>query len=101
MTPIQPFHTPLISASVSQTATAAALAGGQNSFKEILLEGLDQVNSLQQQADAAVQQLVTGSQVNPSEVLSTLQKTELSFQLMIQIRNQLVQAYQEVTNIRI
>jgi len=101
MTPIQPFHTPLISPGVSQTRAAAAPAGGQTSFREVLLEGLEQVNSFQQQADAAVQELVTGHRVNPTDVLTTLQKAELSFQLMIRIRNQLVEAYQEVTNIRI
>lgn len=70
-------------------------------FKNILLEALDQVNSMQHQADQAVQQLVTGEDVNPAEVLTTLQKADISFQLMLQIRNKLVQAYQEVNNIRI
>ena len=49
----------------------------------------------------AVEQLVTGGDVNPAEVLTTLQKADMSFQLMLQIRNKLVQAYQEVNNIRI
>ena len=56
---------------------------------------------MQQQADQAVQQLVTGGDVNPAEVLTTLQKADMSFRLMLQIRNKLVQAYQEVNNIRI
>jgi flagellar hook-basal body complex protein FliE len=34
-------------------------------------------------------------------VLTTLQKADMSFKLMLQIRNKLVQAYQEVSNIRI
>jgi flagellar hook-basal body complex protein FliE len=56
---------------------------------------------MQHQADQAVQQLVTGEDVNPAEVLTSLQKADISFQLMLQIRNKLVQAYQEVNNIRI
>jgi flagellar hook-basal body complex protein FliE len=74
---------------------------GQAPFKNILLEALDQVNSMQQQADTAVEQLVTGGDVNPAEVLTTLQKADMSFKLMLQIRNKLVAAYQEVNNIRI
>jgi flagellar hook-basal body complex protein FliE len=79
---------------------AAGEAGGQP-FKNILLEALDQVNSMQSQANEAVEQLVTGGDVNPAEVLTTLQKADMSFRLMMQIRNKLVQAYQEINNIRI
>jgi flagellar hook-basal body complex protein FliE len=101
MTPIQSLHPPLVPASASLAPPAPSAAGEQTPFKNILLEGLDQVNSMQQQADAAVEQLVTGSDVNPAEVLTTLQKADMSFKLMLQIRNKLVQAYQEVNNIRI
>src|SRR5947207_3289632 len=79
---------------------AAGASGGQP-FKNILLEALNQVNTMQGQANEAVQQLVTGGDVNPAEVLTTLQKADISFRMMLQIRNKLVQAYQEVNNIRI
>ncbi len=78
---------------------AAAAGGGE--FKNILLEALGQVNTMQSQANQAVEQLVTGGDVNPAEVLTTLQKADISFRMMLQIRNKLVQAYQEVNNIRI
>jgi flagellar hook-basal body complex protein FliE len=77
-----------------------AAAGGQP-FKNILIEALNQVNSMQTEANEAVEQLVTGGDVNPAEVLTTLQKADMSFRMMLQIRNKLVQAYQEVNNIRI
>jgi len=89
------------------TFTAAKVAGiggggqAEQTFKNVLLESLNQVNGMQQQADMAVQQLVTGGDVNPAEVLTTLQKADMSFRLMMQIRNKLVSAYQEVSNIRI
>ena len=79
----------------------AAASGRRQPFKNILLEALDQVNTMQSQANEAVQQLVTGGDVNPAEVLTTLQKADISFRMMLQIRNKLVQAYQEVNNIRI
>ena len=92
--PISPPATPL--AAPQQNAVAG---GGQ--FKNILLEALGQVNSMQTQANEAVQQLVTGGDVNPAEVLTSLQKADISFRMMLQIRKKLVQAYQEVNNIRI
>src|SRR5262245_32993727 len=82
----------------------AALAGAnaqQQPFKSFLMESLNQVNSMQQDADRAVQQLITGGDVNPAEVLTTVQKADMSFRMMLQIRNKLVAAFQEVNNIRI
>jgi flagellar hook-basal body complex protein FliE len=91
--------TPPVTPPVPGMPTAGA-AGGQP-FKNFLLEALNQVNTMQSQANEAVQQLVTGGDVNPAEVLTTLQKADISFRMMLQIRNKLVQAYQEVNNIRI
>ena len=93
--PLLPPSPPALSA-----LPAAGAAGGQ-SFRNVLLEALDQVNAMQGQANEAVEQLVTGGDVNPAEVLTSLQKADLSFKLMLQIRNKLVQAYQEINNIRI
>jgi flagellar hook-basal body complex protein FliE len=102
MTPIHGLpSSPLVSPGLNLQGPAAPVPEGQAPFKNVLLEALDQVNSMQQQADAAVEQLVTGGDVNPAEVLTTLQKADMSFKLMLQIRNKLVQAYQEVNNIRI
>ena len=104
MTPIHGIGAPLAppsGMSPGLPAAGADSAAGQAPFKNVLLEALDQVNTMQQQADAAVEQLVTGGDVNPAEVLTMLQKADMSFKLMLQIRNKLVQAYQEVSNIRI
>ena len=71
------------------------------SFKEFMLDALDHVNSMQHDADHAVEQLATGEDVNAAEVLTAVQKADLSFRMMMQIRNKLVQAYQEIKEIRI
>ena len=71
------------------------------SFKEFLMDALNQVNTVQFDAERAVEQLATGGDVNPAEVLTAVQKADLSFRMMMQIRNKLVQAYQEIQNIRI
>ena len=76
-------------------------AGQQPSFKDFMLEAIDHVNSMQQDADHAVEQLMTGGEVDAAEVLTAVQKADMSFRMMLQIRNKLVQAYQEVKEIRI
>jgi flagellar hook-basal body complex protein FliE len=85
----------------SQPGELGGTAAAQQPFKNMLLEALGQVNNMQHEADQAVQQLVTGGDVNPAEVLTSLQKADMSFRLMMQIRNKLVAAWQEVNNIRI
>ncbi len=72
-----------------------------DAFKNVLLEGLQQVNALQTDAEQAVEALFTGGDVNTAEVLSAVKKADMSFRLMMQMRNKLVQAYQEIRDIRI
>src|SRR5262245_15221726 len=76
-------------------------AAGGASFKDYLPNSLDQVNSMQQEANRTVESMAVGGDVNPAEVLTAVQKADLAFRLTMQIRNKLVQAYQEVQNIRI
>lgn len=71
------------------------------SFKDFLVDSINEVNSMQQSADRAVEQLPTGGDVNPAEVLTAVQKADVTFRLMVQVRNTIVQAYNEVQNIRI
>jgi flagellar hook-basal body complex protein FliE len=44
---------------------------------------------------------MTGEDVNPAEVLTAVQKADMAFRMMMQIRNKLVQAYDEVKSIRV
>jgi flagellar hook-basal body complex protein FliE len=80
-------------------AGAAQPAGG--SFKDLLVNSLQQVNSMQMEANQAVETMAGGGDVNPAEVLTAVQKADLAFRMTMQIRNKLVQAYQEIQNIRI
>lgn len=80
---------------------AATQRPDQASFKEFLLESIDHVNTMQHDADRAVEQLMTGGEVDPAEVLTAVQKADLTFKMMLQVRNKLVAAYQEINQIRI
>jgi flagellar hook-basal body complex protein FliE len=80
---------------------ALSAAAPQQPFKDMLLDALQQVNQMQHDADQAVQQLSAGADVNPAAVLTSLQKTDMSLKLMLQVQSELVQAVQEVNNIRI
>jgi flagellar hook-basal body complex protein FliE len=80
---------------------AAQSARGPVSFKDMLIDSIHQVNAMQQDANQAVENLMTGGDLNPAEVLTAVQKADLAFRLTMQIRNKLMQAYDEVKNIRV
>ena len=87
--------------SLPQTSKLAGEQTEGKSFKNVLIDSINDVNALQQDADRAVEGLFTGEDVNPAEVLTAVQKADLAFRMMMQIRNKLVAAYDEVKNIRI
>jgi flagellar hook-basal body complex protein FliE len=98
---IQSIQIPSLVQPRSLSGTQGADAAGGGSFKEFLLSSIDQVNSMQQDANHAVEQLATGGDVSPGEVFTAVQKADLAFRMMMQVRNKLVQAYQDVQNIKV
>ncbi|MEW6164224.1 MAG: flagellar hook-basal body complex protein FliE [Pseudomonadota bacterium] len=81
-----------------KSAPAAQGAGGAD-FGQALKAAIDQVNVAQQQAQQITQDFAGGQgNVNLQDVMINLQKANLSFQQMVQVRNKLVTAYQDVMN---
>jgi len=92
--------------SIAQTLTVPTTPsfGGQSggpSFKDVLVDSIQQVNTMQFEADQAVQTMFTGGEINPAEVLTAVQKADLAFRLTMQMRNKLMEVYQEIKDIRI
>lgn len=71
-------------------------------FSEKLKAAVDQVNVAQKSADKLSEQFVSDqSNVDLHEVMISLQKANVSFQSMVQVRNKLVTAYQEIMNMQV
>jgi flagellar hook-basal body complex protein FliE len=76
----------------------AAEAGGAD-FAAALKTAIDQVNQAQQSAQQMSQNFAAGdSNTNLQDVMVNLQKANLSFQQMVQVRNKLVTAYHDIMN---
>jgi flagellar hook-basal body complex protein FliE len=71
------------------------------SFGEMLKGSLEQVNDLQHQADKAITDLATGGPATLHDTMLALEKADLSFKLMMQVRNKIVEAYQEVVRMQV
>ena len=81
--------------------SAGAVAGGAD-FAQVLQNSIAKVNQSQVQADQMAEKLASGdTSQNLHEVMIALQTASVSFQEMVQVRNKLVTAYQDVMNIQV
>ena len=71
-----------------------------SSFDNILTKSLKEVNSAQNEANSAVESLVAGRTENIHETMIQMQKASISFQMMMEVRNKLVDAYNEIIKMR-
>jgi flagellar hook-basal body complex protein FliE len=71
------------------------------SFKDALMKQLDQVNRLQQDAETAIEDVVSGKRDDMDQVLIANQKADIAFQMLLQVRNQMMDAYDEIKQIRV
>ena len=90
----------------AQSAAAVGKAGrgpavpSQN-FVRLLERAVASVNRTQLEADNATRQLVAGQADSLHEVVLAVTKAELSFRLFIEVRNRLIEAYQEVMRMQV
>jgi flagellar hook-basal body complex protein FliE len=83
------------------TESAPAAAGGAD-FAQVLKSSIDKVNNAQKQATAMAENLAAGdNSQNLHEVMVALQTASISFQEMVQVRNRLVSAYQDMMNMQV
>jgi flagellar hook-basal body complex protein FliE len=86
------------------TRAPAAPAPAQSQGKDFhshLKNALGEVNDLKQQADQAIRQLVGEGKGDLQETIVAMEKADVSFRLMMQIRNKILEAYQEVVRMQV
>ena len=89
---------PFVDNAVASQPSAGAHASG---FMNSLQQAISKANDLQLQANQATDALMTGQTQNIHQTMVALQEADVSFQLMMQIRNKLVTAYEEIQRIQI
>ena len=70
-------------------------------FKDVLMKNLEQVNEMQQDAQFAIEDLASGKRGDVDQVMIAKQKADVAFQMLVQVRNTLMDAYDEVKQIRV
>ncbi len=69
---------------------------GSGSFGDVLKNAISQVSNLQGSAEQQVGTLLSGGNADMSKVMISVEKADVAFQLMMQVRNKIVSAYQDI-----
>lgn len=85
---------------VGMSENAAGGVSGGLSFKDMMLQSLDNVNQLQVQSDQAIQGGLLGEDITQTEVFTSIKKADLALRMMVQMRNKLLEAYNEIQNMQ-
>ncbi|MCL4294726.1 MAG: flagellar hook-basal body complex protein FliE [Anaerolineae bacterium] len=83
---------------IGKTSLPGAAPAG---FGQMLNNALNRLNQTESAANDAVTRLAAGEDIDLHQVMLTMQEADLSFQLALQIRNKLVEAYQDVMRMQV
>lgn len=86
---------PQMASGVTSTAVA------QTKFKDELKEALESVNQLQKESSLKTQQLATGEVEDLHEVMIAAQKASITLQATVEVRNKVIEAYQEIMRMQV
>lgn len=89
------------SLSIDGASPAGATTGTGKSFADTLKEAVGNVNELQKSSDIATQNLATGKTDNVAEVMIASEKADIALRVMVQMRNKIIDAYQEVMKMQV
>ncbi len=94
--------------SLSYSDGIPSLGGAKNSenttqlsFADTLKQAIGSVNTMQLSADKAAQELATGRTDNVADVMVATEKADIALKLMVQVRNKIIDAYQEVMKMQV
>lgn len=71
------------------------------SFADTLNDAIKSVNELQKSSDKAAQDLATGRTDNVAEVMLAAEKADVALKVMVQVRNKIIDAYNEIMKMQV
>ena len=97
--PIKPIVPPAVGDLVPATGAPSGPSSG--GFLNSLKDAIAKANEIQVEASREVDKLMTGESQNVHQTMIALQKADVSFQMMMQVRNKIVSAYEEIQRMQI
>ncbi len=84
-----------------RTRTDTGPQGSGPDFKAVLMQNLSEVNAMQQDATRATEDLVTGRRKDLEGVILATEKADTAFKMLQAARNQVMQAFEEIKQMRV
>ncbi len=75
--------------------------GGATGFGSVLKNTIQEINQLQTKADQAIAKVELEKSGSIHEAMIALEKADISFRTMLQVRNKIIEAYQEVMRMQV
>ncbi len=86
---------------LSKTATSGAKKDDPSNFGSILKDSIKEISDLQGKADKAIARVELDDSGSIHEAMIALEKADISFRVMLQVRNKIIDAYQEVMRMQV
>lgn len=81
--------------------TSAAIKPAEGGFSSVLGQVVEEVNARQSLATQTVQDLQSGQNVSLHQAMIAMEEASVSFQLMVEVRNRLLESYQELMRMQV
>ena len=80
----------------NEKRNSSAEAGETKSFASTIKDFIEAVNDKQSEASSKVTDIVKGNSENISDAMATIEESRISFQMLIEIKNKLMDSYKEI-----
>ena len=89
------------SLSIEGPKSTGSTSEAGKSFADTLKDAVGNVNELQKTSDKAMQNLATGKTDNVADVMIAAEKADIAMRVMVQVRNKIIDAYQEIMKMQV
>jgi len=86
---------------VQGTRSAGVKAGEQAGFRDMMMQALKDVSGLEKQADSITEDFIAGRTDSIHSVLIAAEKASISLELIVEVRNKVLDAYSEIMRMQI
>jgi len=81
------------------TGQAKSVQNDKGNFESVINEALNKVSQVQEDVDKAVNELSNGGDI--TNAVLAIEKADMTFQMMVEVRNKLISTYQEVMRMQV
>lgn len=87
--------------SITPSPSSSSTSATDKTFAATLKDAVNDVNQLQKASDKQIQDLATGRTDNVADVMIATEKADIALRVMVQVRNKILDAYNEIMKMQV